>query len=48
MALPDVREKMGAMGVEVVQSTPESFAKTLRQDTDKYTKLIKELNIQPE
>jgi tripartite-type tricarboxylate transporter receptor subunit TctC len=48
MAMPDVREKMGAMGVEVVQSTPESFAKTLRQDTDKYTKLIKELNIQPE
>jgi tripartite-type tricarboxylate transporter receptor subunit TctC len=48
MALPDVREKMGAMGVEVVQSTPEGFAKTLRQDTDKYTKLIKELNIQPE
>jgi hypothetical protein len=34
--------------VEVVQSTPEGFAKTLRQDTDKYTKLIKELNIQPE
>jgi tripartite-type tricarboxylate transporter receptor subunit TctC len=48
MALPDVREKMGAMGVEVVQSTPEGFAKTLRQDTEKYTKLIKELNIQPE
>jgi tripartite-type tricarboxylate transporter receptor subunit TctC len=48
MALPDVREKMGAMGVEVVQSTPESFGKTLRQDADKYTKLIKELNIQPE
>jgi tripartite-type tricarboxylate transporter receptor subunit TctC len=48
MAMPDVREKMGAMGVEVVQSTPEGFAKTLRQDTEKYTKLIKELNIQPE
>jgi tripartite-type tricarboxylate transporter receptor subunit TctC len=48
MALPDVREEMGAMGVEVVQSTPESFGKTLRQDADKYTKLIKELNIQPE
>jgi tripartite-type tricarboxylate transporter receptor subunit TctC len=48
MASPDVREKMGAMGVEVVQSTPESFAKTLRQDADKYTRLIKELNIQPE
>ncbi len=48
MASPDVRQKMGAMGVEVVQSTPESFAKTLRQDADKYTRLIKELNIQPE
>jgi len=48
MALPEVREKMGAMGVEVVQSTPESFAKTLRQDADRYEKLIKELKITAE
>jgi tripartite-type tricarboxylate transporter receptor subunit TctC len=48
MALPEVREKMAAMGVEVVQSTPESFAKTLRQDADRYGKLIKELNITAE
>jgi tripartite-type tricarboxylate transporter receptor subunit TctC len=48
MATPDVREKMGAIGVEVTQSTPESFANTLHQDADKYTRLIKELNIQPE
>jgi tripartite-type tricarboxylate transporter receptor subunit TctC len=48
MAMPDVKEKMGAIGVEVTQSTPEGFAKTLHQDADKYTRLIKELNIQPE
>lgn len=48
MTLPEVREKMAAMGVEVVQSTPESFAKTLRQDADRYGKLIKELNITAE
>jgi tripartite-type tricarboxylate transporter receptor subunit TctC len=48
MATPDVREKMGAIGVEVTQSTPEGFAKTLHEDADKYTRLIKELNIQPE
>ena len=48
MASPEVREKMGAIGVEVTQSTPEAFGKTLRQDADKYSRLIKELNIQPE
>lgn len=48
MALPEVREKMGAMGVEVVQSTPEGFATTLRHDADRYDKLIRELKITAE
>ena len=48
MALPEVREKMGAIGVEVVQSTPEGFAKTLRQDADRYEKVIRELKITAE
>ncbi len=48
VALPEVREKMSAIGVEVVTSTPESFAKKLQQDTSKYTKLIRELKITAE
>ena len=48
VALPEVRAKMAAIGVEVVSSTPESFAKTLQQDAAKYTKLIRELKITAE
>jgi len=48
VALPEVRSKMAAIGVEVVSSTPASFAKTLQQDASKYTKLIRELKITAE
>jgi len=48
MALPEVKEKMGGIGVEVVQSTPESFGATLKRDADRYGKLIKELKITAE
>ncbi|HEY1230986.1 MAG TPA: tripartite tricarboxylate transporter substrate binding protein [Ramlibacter sp.] len=48
MALPEVREKMGAIGVEVVQSTPEAFATTQRRDADRYEKLIRVLKITAE
>ena len=48
LALPEVREKMAAIGVEVVQSTPEELARTLNQDAQRYGKLIKELNITAE
>jgi tripartite-type tricarboxylate transporter receptor subunit TctC len=48
MALPEVREKMDAIGVEVVQSTPEGFASTLRRDADRYEKVIRELKITAE
>lgn len=45
VGLPEVREKMAAIGVQVVQSTPEGFSKTLQQDAAKYTKLIRDLKI---
>ena len=48
VALPEVRSKMAAIGVEVVTSTPAGFAKTLQQDAAKYTKLIRELKITAE
>lgn len=48
VALPEVRAKMSAIGVEVVTSNPEDFAKTLRADAVKYTKLIRDLKITAE
>jgi tripartite-type tricarboxylate transporter receptor subunit TctC len=48
VALPEVRSKMSAIGVEVVTSTPAGFAKTLQQDAAKFTKLIRELKMTAE
>jgi tripartite-type tricarboxylate transporter receptor subunit TctC len=48
LALPEVREKMAGIGVEVMESTPQSFEKTLVRDAERYGKLIKELKITAE
>jgi tripartite-type tricarboxylate transporter receptor subunit TctC len=48
MMLPDVKEKMEAIGVEAVNETPEQFAAVLRADAEKWTRLVKELAIKSE
>jgi tripartite-type tricarboxylate transporter receptor subunit TctC len=45
LAVPEVRARMDAMGVELVKSTPEQLAASLRRDTERYDKVIKELGI---
>jgi len=45
LSVPEVRARMDAMGVDVVKGTPEQLATTLRQDAERYAKIIKELNI---
>jgi tripartite-type tricarboxylate transporter receptor subunit TctC len=45
MALPDVREKMEAIGVVAANETPERFGAILRADAEKWGRLVKELNI---
>ncbi|MCB4824805.1 Bug family tripartite tricarboxylate transporter substrate binding protein [Roseicella aerolata] len=45
LMLPEVKEKMAAIGVEVVNETPEAFAATLRTDAAKWGKVIRELGI---
>lgn len=45
LAVAQVRARMDAMGVELVNSTPEQLAKQLKQDTDRYGAIIKQLNI---
>jgi tripartite-type tricarboxylate transporter receptor subunit TctC len=45
LAVPEVRARMDAMGVELVKSTPEQLAETLKRDTARYTRVIQELGI---
>lgn len=45
LAVPEVRARMDAMGVEVINSTPEQLGETLRRDTARYTKVIHDLGI---
>jgi tripartite-type tricarboxylate transporter receptor subunit TctC len=48
LALPEIKAKMDAIGVEVVQSTPQSFEKLLVRDAERYGRLIRELKITAE
>jgi len=48
MQLPDVKEKMANIGVEVANLSPSQFQEILLRDTAKYTKLIADLGIKPE
>ena len=45
LLLPEVRDKMAGIGVEVVNETPEAFAAALRADAEKWGKVIRELGI---
>ena len=45
MAMPEVRARMEAIGVEVVRAGPEHLATALREDSARYAKVIKELGI---
>ncbi|CAG9170715.1 hypothetical protein LMG23992_01757 [Cupriavidus laharis] len=48
MSLPEVKSKMNAIGVETTTSTPQQFGTILRNDADRYGKLIRELGIHGE
>ncbi len=45
LALPDIREKLLAAGVDAVGNTPAAFAAQMRADAEKYGKLALELGI---
>ena len=40
-----IRTRMDAIGVEIVQGTPQQFSAVLRRDADRYGKVIRDLNI---
>jgi tripartite-type tricarboxylate transporter receptor subunit TctC len=48
LALPDVKKQMDDIGVQLLQTTPDQFSKTLVRDADKYGKLVRELGIHAE
>ena len=48
LALSDVKSQFTAQGVDPAPSTPEQFAILIRGDLNKWSKLIKEVNIKPE
>jgi tripartite-type tricarboxylate transporter receptor subunit TctC len=46
--LPEIREKLGAMGLELPNETPEYFAKIVRDDFEVYGKIAKEIGLKPQ
>jgi tripartite-type tricarboxylate transporter receptor subunit TctC len=48
MMMPDVKEKLNAIGLTVVAESPEWFAQVLKSDYEKYGKLIKAIGLQPQ
>jgi tripartite-type tricarboxylate transporter receptor subunit TctC len=38
---PEMRTRMGELGLDIIASTPEQFAQHLRSETDRYAKIVK-------
>jgi tripartite-type tricarboxylate transporter receptor subunit TctC len=45
---PDLKEKFAAMSIEPVNSTPEEFAKVIREETVTWAKVVKAAGITPQ
>ena len=48
MKLPESKERMAGVGFEIVGSTPEEFAKLIREEIPKWTKIVREAGIRAE
>ena len=48
LAMPDVREKFAAQGVEPVGSTPEQFGVHIREQMAKWGKVVRDAGVKPE
>jgi tripartite-type tricarboxylate transporter receptor subunit TctC len=44
----DVKAKMQALGMELIASTPEEFAATIKKDHDHYGQLVREIGVKAE
>ena len=45
---PDVKQRFSELGYEPIGDTPEQFAATIKNDIDKYLRIIKSAGIKPE
>ena len=45
---PDMKQKLVAMGADVIADTPEQFGKFLQDETAKWSKVVKDAGIKPE
>lgn len=43
---PDVREQLRAAGVDAVASTPEEFGRMIASETDKWSRVVRDINLQ--
>jgi tripartite-type tricarboxylate transporter receptor subunit TctC len=48
LALPEVRDKLTALGIEVIGNSPEEFAAVIRSETPKWAKVIRDAGIRPD
>ncbi|MBI3372072.1 MAG: tripartite tricarboxylate transporter substrate binding protein [Betaproteobacteria bacterium] len=48
VALPEVKERLAALGFDAVANTPEEFAAYIRSEVDKWARVIREANIKIE
>ncbi len=45
VSLPELRENFGKIGLDVVTDAPDAFAAIIRNDTQKWAKVIKDAGI---
>ena len=45
---PDIKERLGALGAEVVASTPEQLADLMQREETRYAKMVRDLQIKPD
>lgn len=48
MALPDVRDKLSGLGLEVATGTPEALAQVIDRETVRWAKVVKESGAKPD
>ena len=48
VALPDIKERFAALGLEPVANTPEEFADQIKAEIAKWSKVIRDANIKTE
>jgi tripartite-type tricarboxylate transporter receptor subunit TctC len=48
LAMPEVREKVAAQGLQIFLSSPEQYAAHLRSESEKFARIIKAAGIEPQ